>query len=166
MAYPTYYPGYNPYYNPPAPDQLAALRQNQMQQTMMQGQAMASGQPPQQPTPPNMPPFQPSGVQDNDNNWVSSQEEANNWLVAPGHSVIMRDVDNRHIYVKSRDANGIPSPLRVFEDTSTAMQQDATPAPQIDMSRYVTIDQLEDILAERLKRTTKCQKAKEDTDNA
>lgn len=170
MAYQPYpYPGYQPapYYPGPMPDQLAQLRQNQAQQ-IMQGQQMAQPvqtQPIQPQTVPGTPPFQASGVQDYDNNWVSSQEEANNWLVAPGHSVIMRDVNNRYIYVKSRDANGIPAPLRVFEDTSAVIQQDTFSASQIDLSRYVTIDQLEDILTERLKRPVKAAKTKEDTDN-
>ncbi len=148
-------------YVPAIQDRLAQLRAQQMQQQQMPQQA----QPMQPPTPQNTPPFQASGVQDYDSNWVSSQEEANNWLVSPGHSVIMRDVNNRYIYVKSRDANGIPSPLRIFEDTSVTSQQDAPPTPKIDLSRYVTIDQLEDILAERLKRPSKTTKVKEDTDN-
>lgn len=165
MAYQPYpYGGYQPapnYYPGPVPDQLAQLRQNQqmqnMQQTMMQGQ-------PVQPQPvPVAPPFQPSGVQNNDDNWVSSPEEANNWLVAPGHSVTMRDVNNRYVYIKSRDANGVPAPLRIFEDTSIGTQQETPAVPQIDLSKYVTIDQLEDILAERLKqRPTKAPKAKEE----
>lgn len=88
-------------YAPPVPDRLAQLRQNQMQQSTMQGPAQM--QPVNQPqTVLGTPPFQASGVQDFDNNWVSSQEEANNWLVAPGHSVIMRDVNNRYIYKKQR----------------------------------------------------------------
>lgn len=77
----------------------------------------------------------------------------------------MRDVNNRYVYIKSRDANGVPAPLRIFEDTSIGAQQEAPATPQIDLSRYVTIDQLEDILAERLKRPSKPIKTKEDTDN-
>lgn len=162
MAYQPYqYPGYQPtpYYPGPAPDQLAQLRQNQMQQPMMPGPQMAQGQPP---TPQNTPPFQASGVQDYDSNWVSSQEEANNWLVAPGHSVIMRDVNNRYIYVKSRDANGIPAPLRVFEDTSASAQQDSSPVPQIDWDKVVTWDKLDEYLTERLKKPSRPAKPKED----
>ncbi len=154
----------------PVPDRLAQLRQNQMQQPMMQGTQMGQGQ---LPTPQNTPPFQASGVQDYDNNWVSSQEEANNWLVAPGHSVIMRDVNNRYVYIKSRDANGIPAPLRIFEDTSDIPQQDTSPMPQIDLSNYITINAAEEmiekrvneILSERLKRPSKVVKQKEDVDN-
>lgn len=152
-------------YAPPVPDRLAQLRQQQMQQSqpmIQQGQIQPSNQ---TQTVMGAPPFQGSGVQNYDNNWVSSQEEANNWLVAPGHSVIMRDVNNRYIYVKSRDTNGIPSPLRVFEDISAAAQQDMALTSQIDLSRYVTIDQLEDILAERFKRPAKAAKVKEDTEN-
>lgn len=162
MAYPNYqYPGYPtaPYYPGPVPDQLAQLRQNQMQQPMMQGPQMGQGQPI---TTQITPPFQASGVQDYDSNWVSSQEEANNWLVAPGHSVIMRDVNNRYIYIKSRDANGIPAPLRVFEDTSIAAQQETPPAPQIDVERFVTWDKLDEYLAERLKRPSKAAQKKEE----
>lgn len=166
MAYQPYpYGGYpsNPYYGSPVPDQLAQLRQNQMQAPIMQQPMMQGQQMQQQPQGvPVAPPFQPSGVQNNDDNWVSSPEEANNWLVAPGHSVTMRDVNNRYVYIKSRDANGVPAPLRIFEDTSIGTQQETSAVPQIDLSKYVTIDQLEEILAERLKRPAKAMQKKEE----
>jgi len=60
MAYPNYaYPGYQPapYYPSPVPDQLAQLRQNQVQ-PMMQGAQMAQ-QP--QPMQTNMGPVAPTG---------------------------------------------------------------------------------------------------------
>lgn len=168
MALPYPYMGYQPYYGQPVPDQLSQLRQNQniqqIQQPMMQQAQMPI---PNQPQPvAGTLPFQPSGVQDYENNWVSSQEEANNWLVAPGHSVTMRDVNNRYIYIKSRDANGIPAPLRIFEDISAGVQQDIPSLPQIDLSRYITHDELEDILSERLKRPAKAMKEKEEQTDA
>ncbi len=138
MAYLNYpYPGYPPVYPPPVPDQLAQLRQQQMQPQMMQQpvQPMQT-QPVQQPGP------QSGGI-----NWVGSKLEADN---------------NPVIYLRQADSTGKPS-TKVYD----LVERTDNPAPQqtasqIDLSRYVTIDQLEDILAERLKRPSKASKQKEE----
>lgn len=141
MAYPNYpYPGYQPvpnYYPGPVPDQLAQLRQSQqMQPQVMQPPPMQS----------NIGPITPSGAPQNSGIiWVNS--------------------NNPVIYLRQADSTGKPS-TKVYdlvERTDAPPQQKI--APQIDMSRYVTIDQLEDILAERLKRPAKVSKTKEETEN-
>lgn len=158
MAYQPYpYGGYQPapYYPGPVPDQLAQLRQQQMQQQMIPPavQPMQTN-PIQQPAPQN------GGI-----NWVGSKTEADNWPIAPGCAVALWDSNNPVIYLRQADSTGKPS-TKVYDlvertDASTPPQS----APQVDLSRYVTIDQLEDILAERLKRPVKAQKTKEDIDN-
>lgn len=167
MAYPTYqYPGYQPgpYYPGPVPDQLAQLRQNQMQQSMMQGPQI-----PQQPQPmqTNMGPVTPTGGPQNSGIiWVSGKGEADGYLVAPNSAVALWDANNPVIYLRQADSTGKPS-TKVYdlvERTDNPAPQQAT--PQIDLSQYVTREQLEDILAERLKRPVKATKIKEDTDNA
>ncbi len=152
MAYPNYaYSGYPAYYPQPVPDQLAQLRQQQM-------------------VPPAVPPMQTNQIQqpapqNGGINWVGSKTEADNWPIAPGCAVALWDSNNPVIYLRQADSTGKPS-TKVYdlvERTDNPAPQQS--APQIDMSRYVTIDQLEDILAERLKKPVRQTKPKEDTDN-
>ncbi len=154
MAYQPYpYGGYQPapYYPGPVPDQLAQLRQQQMIQPPVQPM---QANPIQQPAPQN------GGI-----NWVGSKTEADNWPIAPGCAVALWDSNNPVIYLRQADSTGKPS-TKVYdlvERTDNPAPQQS--APKIDLSRYVTIDQLEDILAERLKRPAKAAKVKEDTEN-
>lgn len=152
MAYPNYaYSGYPAYYPQPVPDQLAQLRQQQM-------------------VPPAVPPMQTNQIQqpapqNGGINWVGSKTEADNWPIAPGCAVALWDSNNPVIYLRQADSTGKPS-TKVYdlvERTDNPAPQQS--APQIDMSRYVTIDQLEEILSERLKKPVRQTKPKEDTDN-
>ncbi len=154
MAYQPYpYGGYQPapYYPGPVPDQLAQLRQQQMIQPPVQPM---QANPIQQPAPQN------GGI-----NWVGSKTEADNWPIAPGCAVALWDSNNPVIYLRQADSTGKPS-TKVYDlverADNPAPQQSA---PQIDMSRYVTVDQLEEILSERLKKPVRQTKPKEDTDN-
>ncbi len=160
MAYQPYpYGGYQPapYYPGPVPDQLSQLRQNQqMQPQMMQG--------PQQPQqlPPNIGAMPPTGGPQNSGIiWVSGKGEADGYLVAPNSAVALWDANNPVIYLRQADSTGKPS-TKVYD---LVERTDASPTPQVDLSRYVTIDQLEDILAERFKRPAKTAKVKEDTEH-
>ena len=154
MAYQPYpYGGYQPapYYPGPVPDQLAQLRQQQMIQPPVQPM---QANPIQQPAPQN------GGI-----NWVGSKTEADNWPIAPGCAVALWDSNNPVIYLRQADSTGKPS-TKVYDlverADNPAPQQSA---PQIDMSRYVTVDQLEEILSERLKKPVRQTKLKEDTEN-
>lgn len=93
--------------------------------------------------------------------WVSGKGEADGYLVAPNSAVALWDANNPVIYLRQADSTGKPS-TKVYD---LVERTDASPTPQVDLSRYVTIDQLEDILAERLKRPTKAAKVKEDTEH-
>ena len=165
MAYQPYtYGGYQPapYYPQPVPDQLAQLRQNQMQQPIMQGpQIGQQGQPMQ---PQQLPANPMAGGAQNGMIWVSGRQEADGYLIAPNSAVALWDANNPVVYLRKADSTGKPSTVvyDLVERTDNPLTQ---PAPQIDLSRYVTIDQLEDILAERLKRASKPTKPKEDADN-
>lgn len=157
MAYQPYpYPGYQPgYYTPAVPDQLALLRQNQQLQNF------------QQPLPPQTPaqvaqqpvsgPSQNNGII-----WVSGKGEADGYLVAPNSAVALWDANNPVIYLRQADSTGKPS-TKVYdlvERTDNPSLQQA--APQIDLSQFVTREQLEDILAERLKKPARATTKKED----
>lgn len=162
MAYQPYpYGGYQPapYYPGPVPDQLAQLRQSQV----MQGAQVAQHP---QPIQTNMGPIAPAGGPQNGGIiWVSGKGEADGYLVAPNSAVALWDTNNPVIYLRKADSTGKPSTVvyNLVERTDNPAPQQA--APQIDMSRYVTIDQLEEILSERLKKTVRQTKPKEDTEN-
>jgi len=162
MAYQPYpYGSYQPapYYPGPVPDQLAQLRQSQV----MQGAQVA--QPPQ-PMQTNMGPIPPTGGPQNGGIiWVSGKGEADGYLVAPNSAVALWDANNPVIYLRKADSTGKPSTVvyDLVERTDNPAPQQA--APQIDWSQFITRDQLEDILAERLKRPAKAAKVKEDTES-
>ena len=89
MAY-TYYPYQQPFYQPPMQDQLSQLRQ------------------PYQPPQPMQPPQGQSMV------WVSGEQEAMGYLVAPNSAVALWDSNAPTIYLKQADASGKPS-IKVFD---------------------------------------------------
>lgn len=154
MAY--YQPyGYQPnYYGQPVPDQLAQLRQNQMQQPMMQAQMQM------QPTQMQTQQADSSGII-----WVQGEAGAKAYLVAPGNTVQLWDSESQTIYLKSADMSGMPS-MRILDYTERNTAQPPKPKePQIDLTQFITRDELENILAERLKRPAKATKVKEETEN-
>ena len=85
MAY-QYPQFYQPYYQPPMPDQLAQLRQYQAQPQQAQ-QSMV---------------------------WVSGEQEAMAYLVAPNSAVALWDSNSPTIYLKKADASGKPT-MQVFD---------------------------------------------------
>lgn len=162
MAYQPYpYPGYQPapYYPQPMPDQLAQLRQNQMQQPIMQGAQMAQQGQSMQPQMPSANPM--AGNVQNGMIWVSGRQEADGFLIAPNSAVALWDANNPVVYLRKADSTGKPSTV-VYDLVERTDNPPAQAAPQLDLSKYVTREQLEDILAERLKRPSKPVRTKED----
>lgn len=117
MAY-TPYGWQNPYYPPPMQDNLMQMRQ--MQQPQMQ---------PQMPQAPQNPVAQ-SGVQ-----WVSGEQEARNWMIAPNAAVALWDSSAPTVYLKKADASGKPS-LTIYD----LVERTETPrtAPQEKGVEFVT----------------------------
>ncbi len=94
MAFTPY--GYQtPYYPQPMPDTLMQMRQQQM--PMMQ-----TPQAPQNP-------IAQGGVQ-----WVSGEQEARNWMIAPNAAVALWDSTAPTVYLKQADASGKPS-LKIYD---------------------------------------------------
>lgn len=151
--YPGYPMGYQPgAYGPAVPDQLAQLRLQQSPQL----------QPPQPQALPQQQ-VQPLG-ESGGIIWVQGEAGAKAYLVAPGSTVQLWDSENQTIYLKSADMSGMPS-MRVLDYTERGGAPAESPASKIDLSQFITRDELEDILSERLKRPQRPQKTKEDTDN-
>jgi len=106
MAYPNYYQGgyYPQYQNGAVPDMLNQFKgQYQQQMPMVQ-------QPIQQMPMQNMPQPIPS----NDMIWVLSEGEAQSYPVAPNNSVILWDKNSDVVYIKSVNAQNVPS-FRVLD---------------------------------------------------
>jgi len=146
------YPGYQQpgYYPPPVPDQLAQLRQQQIQQQF------------QQPTPP----VQQAQVMQNSQpassgvNWVQGEEGAKAYMVAPGNSVILMDSEGMTFYMKAVDASGMPQPLRIFDYTerTTANRGPiaAAPTPVMDYVTRAEFEALETRLEALANKPCKC----------
>lgn len=68
----------------------------------------------QQPIQPMQPMVQPISQQTNDMLWVLNESEATAYPVAPNNSVVLWDKSNPTIYVKSVNAQGVPS-MRILD---------------------------------------------------
>ena len=115
MAFTPY--GYqNPYYPQPMPDTLMQMRQQQI--PMMQ-----TPQAPQNP-------IAQGGVQ-----WVSGEQEARNWMIAPNAAVALWDSTAPTVYLKQADASGRPT-LKIYD----LVERAETPrtAPQEKGVEFVT----------------------------
>ena len=98
-----YVPGYNPAlnYGGAMPDNLAQMRQNApWVQPMTQ---------PMQGNPAHGIPTGAQTAQEQQMIWVQGREGAKAYMVAPGASVVLWDSEQNAIYIKSADANGMPS---------------------------------------------------------
>lgn len=100
---------------------------------------------------------QPSIQQSNQSNnglggiiWVQGEAGAKSYLVAPNTTVQLWDSESQTIYLKSADASGMPSMKTldyVIREVPNQNHLDIQPTqPQVDMSRYVTWDALEEKL--------------------
>ena len=115
MAFTPY--GYqNPYYPQPMPDTLMQMRQQQM--PMMQ-----TPQAPQNP-------IAQGGVQ-----WVSGEQEARNWMIAPNAAVALWDSTAPTVYLKQADASGRPT-LKIYDLVERA--ETPSTAPQEKGVEFVT----------------------------
>lgn len=140
MAFNPYYQ--NPYYPQPMPDNLMQMRQQQMMQ----------------PAPPPVPqnPVATGGVQ-----WVSSEQEARGYLIAPNSAVALWDSTAPTVYLKQSDASGKPT-LKIYD----LVERAETPrtAPQENGVEFVTRKEF-DALAALVGELKGKKKRKEDEDD-
>ena len=127
MAFNPYYQ--NPYYPQPMPDNLMQMRQQQMMQ----------------PAPPPVPqnPVATGGVQ-----WVSSEQEARGYLIAPNSAVALWDSTAPTVYLKQADASGKPT-LKIYdlvERTETA--SNASQKPGVEFVTREEFDRLAALVGE------------------
>ena len=140
MAFNPYYQ--NLYYPQPMPDNLMQMRQQQMMQ----------------PAPPPVPqnPVATGGVQ-----WVSSEQEARGYLIAPNSAVALWDSSAPTVYLKQSDASGKPT-LKIYD----LVERAETPrtAPQEKGVEFVTRKEF-DALAALVGELKGKKKRKEDDDD-
>ena len=142
MAFNPYYQ--NPYYPQPMPDNLMQMRQQQMMQ----------------PAPPPVPqnPVATGGVQ-----WVSSEQEARGYLIAPNSAVALWDSTAPTVYLKQSDASGKPT-LKIYD----LVERAETPrtAPKEKGVEFVTREEFDRLaaLVGEIKGKKK-RKVEEDEDN-
>lgn len=123
MAFNPYYQ--NPYYPQPMPDNLMQMRQQQMMQ----------------PAPPPVPqnPVATGGVQ-----WVSSEQEARGYLIAPNSAVALWDSTAPTVYLKQSDASGKPT-LKIYDLVERA--ETPSNAPQKPGVEFVTREEFDRLAA-------------------
>ena len=137
------YPYYGNPYMPPMQDNLAQLRQQQMQ---------AIPPMPQNPLP-------QSGVQ-----WVSGEQEARSWMVAPNAAVALWDSTAPTVYLKQADASGKPT-LKVYDLVERlASAPDAQKAPAAEYVTRKEFDALAALVSE-MKGKKKRKVAEEEDDD-
>lgn len=134
------YPYYGNPYMPPMQDNLAQLRQQQMQ------------------TIPPMPqnPLPQSGVQ-----WVSGEQEARSWMVAPNAAVALWDSTAPTVYLKQADASGKPT-LKVYDIVERlASAPDTQKAPAAEYVTRKEFDALAALVSEMKGKKRKEEKSDE-----
>ena len=125
MAY--YAPFYRPTYYDPVQQSQMGQYNPQYQQPM--AQPMQNAQMPMQ------------GQPTNDFLWVLNENEATSYPVAPNNTVILWDKNLPTVYIKSVNAQGVPS-MRVLdftERTATAQKQPVS-GPFGSANNFVTLD--------------------------
>lgn len=134
------YPYYGNPYMPSMQDNLAQLRQQQMQ---------AIPPMPQNPLP-------QSGVQ-----WVSGEQEARSWMVAPNAAVALWDSTAPTVYLKQADASGKPT-LKVYDLVDRlASAPDAQKAPAAEYVTRKEFDALAALVSEMKGKKRKEEKSDE-----
>lgn len=111
MAYTPYYAPYSRpmgYYNPSIP-----------QQDMQTNQQIPVQQPMQQMPMQTSTPFMQSQSSGDTMLWVLNENEASSFPVAPNNSVVLWDKNNKTFYIKTANAQGIPS-MQIYDFTERA----------------------------------------------
>ncbi len=136
MAYTPYYAPYQRpvYYNPSIPQDIA---------NMQVGQQMNIQQPQQMPMQSHTPFVQAQSSGDT-MLWVLNENEASSFPVAPNNSVVLWDKNQKTFYIKTANAQGIPS-MQIYDFTERTETPQNTPNKTLDDlgDKFVTLEQFE-----------------------
>ena len=123
------YPYCNPYYPQPIPDNLMQMRQQQMMQPMQQ---------------PMSQPMQQNHIAQGGVQWVSGEQEARGYLIAPNSAVALWDSTAPTVYLKQADASGKPT-LKIYDLVERA--ETASNASQKPGAEFVTREEFDRLAA-------------------
>ena len=118
MAYTPYYAPYSRpmgYYNPSIPQQDMNNMQN--------GQQLAVQQPIQQMPMQTQTPIMQSQPTGDTMLWVLNENEASSFPVAPNNSVVLWDKNNKTFYIKTANAQGVPS-MQTYDFTERTQKSE------------------------------------------
>jgi len=89
--------------------------------------------------------------------WVQGEVGARAYQVRPGCTAVLMDAEDSVFYVKSVDTYGMPQPLRKFRFTEEHDEKKNLPqnSGQMDTSNFVTKDDLDQRIKERLEELMK-----------
>jgi hypothetical protein len=130
-----------PQYTMPMPDQLTQLRGGYNQPPMQQGTYAQAPQMPQMGQMQSMPQEAPPMI------WVQGEAGAKAHIVAPGNTAVLWDSENPIIYIKSADANGMPS-MRIIDWKERSASAPPVMQPNAAQNvQYVTVDEYNKLAA-------------------
>nr|DAI29747.1 MAG TPA: hypothetical protein [Caudoviricetes sp.] len=130
-----------PQYTMPMPDQLTQLRGGYNQPPMQQGAFQQAPQMPQMGQMQAMSQESPPMI------WVQGEAGAKAHIVAPGNTVVLWDSENPIIYIKSADANGMPS-MRIIDWKERSASAPPVMQPNAAQNvQYVTVDEYNKLAA-------------------
>lgn len=130
-----------PQYTMPMPDQLSQLRGGYNQPPMQQGTFAQAPQMPQMGQMQSMPQEAPPMI------WVQGEAGAKAHIVAPGNTAVLWDSENPIIYIKSADANGMPS-MRIIDWKERSASAPPVMQPNAAQNvQYVTVDEYNKLAA-------------------
>lgn len=118
---------------------------------------------------PTYTPVQPQNVQrsqtqtqpNNIFDWVQGELAAKSYIIPPNSTAFLMDSEAQKFYIKSTDASGIPSPLRVFEYSETQNAAVSEPKPA-GTDKFITREEFEKRLADFAAKKTVKKEVKDD----
>jgi hypothetical protein len=139
MAYTPYYAPYSRpmgYYNPSIPQQDMSNMQTNQQIPVQQPTQQMPMQTPTQ--------FMQSQSSGDTMLWVLNENEASSFPVAPNNSVVLWDKNNKTFYIKTANAQGIPSmQIYDFAERTEKPQNEPTTHKCTCGDKFVTKEQFE-----------------------
>ena len=134
MAYGNYAPFYRGgYFKPMQTPTMPQMADNQNQ----------FAQPYQAPMQTN---FAPTTQPTNDMLWVLNENEASSYPVAPNNSVVLWDKNNKTFYIKTANAQGIPS-MQIYDFKERVQTHENAPKTHecTCVDKYATKEQINDL---------------------
>ena len=95
--------------------------------------------------------------------YVNGYAGAQGFVIEPNSQRFLMDSDSNHFYIKTSDANGRCS-IQIFEYSEVGQSSPVNKVQQVDMSKYATVDMIDELRSEleAIKPKRRKQEEKED----